>query len=191
MQIPTLLRQAIGSTLLLAVMPTIASAGTFAVKIDGLDRDGQFATGQVYNGFGCRGENVSPRISWSRVPPGTKSLVVTLFDPDAPTRGLGWTHWSVVNIPPSVSSIEAGASGKARLMPVGALETLTDFGESKYGGPCPPPGESHRYVVTVFALSVPEIDAKPTSSPALVAYQMHGNTVAQARYVAKYHRPAK
>ncbi|MPV57329.1 PEBP family protein [Burkholderia sp. HI2761] len=190
MEILTLLRKGIGTTLL-AVMPAIACSETFSVKVDGLGRDGRFATGQVYNGFGCRGENVSPHISWSHVPSRTKSIVVTMFDPDAPTRGLGWTHWSVVNIPPSVSSIEMGASGNARLMPAGALETLTDFGESKYGGPCPPQGESHRYVVTVFALSVPEIDAKPTSGPALVAYQLHGNTLAEARFVAKYYRPSR
>ncbi|WP_010093464.1 YbhB/YbcL family Raf kinase inhibitor-like protein [Burkholderia ubonensis] len=191
MPIGILLRNSLCSTLLLTVMPTLAFSETFAVKVDGLDHDGQFASRQVYNGFGCKGENISPRISWSHVPPETRSIVVTLFDPDAPTGGLGWTHWTVVNIPPSVSSIEMGASGNANLLPAGALETLTDFGESKYGGPCPPQGESHRYVVTAFALSVPRIDAKSTSSPALVAYQMHGNAIAQAQYVAKYYRPWK
>lgn len=181
-------RASICSAILLAVMPTVAFAEPFAVKVDDLDQDGRFVNAQVYNGFGCQGDNVSPRVSWSHVPPGTKSIVVTIYDPDAPTGGLGWTHWDVVNIPPSETAIRKGASGDARLMPAGALETLTDFGESRYGGPCPPQGESHRYVVTVSALSVPSVDVKPTSSPAVVAYQMHGNIIAQARYVAKYHR---
>ena len=178
------------SLALLTVIPTTAFAKPFTVNVDDLGRDRAFINAQVYDGFGCHGENISPRISWSHVPPGTKSIVLTVHDPDAPTGGLGWTHWNVVNISPSVTSIQQGASGNATLLPVGALETLTDFGDSTYGGPCPPPGESHRYVFTVSALSVANITVKPASSPALVAYQMHGNILAQARYVARYRRPS-
>jgi Raf kinase inhibitor-like YbhB/YbcL family protein len=169
----------------------IDSVGTFqltTVKVDDLNR-GQFVNEQVYGGFGCHGDNVSPRISWSNVPPGTRSIVVTIHDVDAPTEGLGWTHWQVANIPASESSLEKGASGTARLLPPGVVETLTDFGESKYGGPCPPKGESHRYVVTASALAVSHIDVSPASSAALVAYQMHGKVLGRAQYVAKYRRP--
>jgi len=179
------------SLALLAVIPTTAFAKPFTVNVDDLGRDRAFINAQVYDGFGCHGENISPRISWTQVPRGTKSIVVTIHDPDAPTAGLGWTHWKVVNIPPSTSSIPKGASGNPSLLPAGALETMTDFGASKYGGPCPPQGESHRYVVTISALSVASIDVKPESSPALVAYQMHGNIIAQARFVARYHRTPK
>jgi Raf kinase inhibitor-like YbhB/YbcL family protein len=173
-----------------AIAPAIAHAEPFAVKVDDLSH-GQFANEQVYGGFGCHGNNVSPHISWTHVPAGTKSIVVTIHDPDAPTGGLGWTHWEVVNIPPSETSIEKGASGNPAMLPAGAVETLTDFGESRYGGPCPPKGESHRYVVTASALTVPGIDVKAASSPALVAYQMHGKVIGQARYVARYHREAE
>jgi Raf kinase inhibitor-like YbhB/YbcL family protein len=110
------------------------------------------------------------------------------FDPDAPTGGLGWTHWEIANIPPSALSLEKGASGNPKLLPAGAVETLTDFGESRYGGPCPPQGGAHRYVVTASALNVAQLDVAPAASPAVVAYQMHGKVVAQAKYVAKYHR---
>ncbi|SPB14410.1 kinase inhibitor [Caballeronia novacaledonica] len=181
------LRGTICCATLLAIVPALASAEPFSVKVDGLDR-GQFGNEQVYGGFGCHGANVSPRISWSHVPAGTKSIVITIHDPDAPTGGLGWTHWQVVNIPPSQTSIEKGASGTAKLLPAGAVETLTDFGASAYGGPCPPQGESHRYVVTASALRVSSIDVQAASSPALVAYQMHGKVIGQARYVAHYHR---
>ncbi|WP_244121471.1 YbhB/YbcL family Raf kinase inhibitor-like protein [Burkholderia gladioli] len=171
----------------LALTPAAARAESFTIEIDGL-RDGYFSNQQVYRGFGCHGENVSPRISWAHVPRGTKSLVVTIFDPDAPTGGLGWTHWEVVNIPPSESSLDSGASGNPKRLPAGAIETLTDFGESAYGGPCPPKGESHRYVVTASALDVARIDVAPAASPAVVAYQMHGKVIAQAKYVARYRR---
>src|SRR6195952_4346881 len=147
-----------------------------------------FSNEQVYGGFGCHGNNVSPRISWTHVPRQTESIVVTVFDPDAPTGGLGWTHWEIANIPPSASSLEKGASGDPKRLPAGAVETLTDFGESRYGGPCPPQGESHRYVVTASALDVARIDVAPAASPAVVAYQMHGKVIAQAKYVARYHR---
>lgn len=176
------------SLALVAVIPTTAFAKPFTVNVDDLGRDRAFINAQVYDGFGCHGENISPRISWTQVPRGTKSIVVTIHDPDAPTAGLGWTHWKVVNIPPSTTSIPKGASGNPSLLPAGALETMTDFGASKYGGPCPPQGESHRYVVTISALSVASIDVKPESSPARVAYQMHGNIIAQARFVARYRR---
>ncbi|MEX3955483.1 YbhB/YbcL family Raf kinase inhibitor-like protein [Trinickia sp. EG282A] len=183
------LRAALCSSALLAIVPATALAERFSVQVDDLDR-GQFMSEQVNGGFGCHGANVSPHISWSHVPRGTKSIVVTIYDPDAPTGGLGWTHWEVVNIPGSDTSIEKGASGNPTLLPAGAVETLTDFGDSRYGGPCPPEGESHRYVVTASALAVPSIDVKAASSPALVAYQMHGKVIAQAHYVATYHRPA-
>ncbi|MEX3952882.1 YbhB/YbcL family Raf kinase inhibitor-like protein [Paraburkholderia sp. EG287B] len=174
---------------LLATLPAVALAETLAVKVSDLDQ-GRFTKEQVYSGFGCRGENVSPRISWKHIPPGARSLAVMMYDPDAPTGGLGWTHWAVANIPPSQASLEKGASGNTQLLPAGAVETLTDFGESKYGGPCPPQGKPHRYVITVYALDVPHIDVDPKSSPALVAFQMHGKVIAKARYVATYQSPA-
>ncbi|MFC0397897.1 YbhB/YbcL family Raf kinase inhibitor-like protein [Paraburkholderia rhizosphaerae] len=181
------LQTAVRFPTLLLMIPTLALAEPFTVKVDNLDH-GRFSNEQVYGGFGCHGDNVSPRIAWSHVPPGAKSLVVTINDPDAPTDGLGWTHWEVVNIPASQASLEKGASGNPALLPAGAIETLTDFGESKYGGPCPPQGTSHRYVVTVSALDVAHIDVKKASSSALVAYQMSGKVIARARYVAKYRR---
>lgn len=189
MRFNVVLRTAVCSSLLLSIVPAIAFAERFSVRVDGLDH-GQFMNEQVYGGFGCRGDNISPHISWSHIPRGTKSIVVTVYDPDAPTGGLGWTHWEVVNIPAADTSIQKGASGNSKLLPAGAVETLTDFGESKYGGPCPPQGESHRYVITASALDVPSIAVTATSSPALVAYQMHGKVIAQAHYVATYHRPA-
>ncbi|NKJ47692.1 PEBP family protein [Burkholderia sp. SG-MS1] len=175
------------ASMALLAIPATAGAEPFTIKVDDLSR-GYFANEQVYGGFGCHGNNVSPRISWAHVPRGTKSIVVTIFDPDAPTGGLGWTHWEIANISPSESSLEKGASGNPKLLPAGAVETLTDFGESRYGGPCPPKGESHRYVVTASALDVALIDVGAAASPAVVAYQMHGKVIAQAKYVARYHR---
>ena len=85
MRLGIFLRSSICSTVLFAAVPAVAFADPLTVTVDDLDHDGQFANAQVYNGFGCRGDNVSPRIAWAHVPPGTRSIVVTLYDPDAPT----------------------------------------------------------------------------------------------------------
>lgn len=178
---------AICPVLFLAVAPKIASAEPFSIEVEGIEH-GHFTAEHVYKTFGCHGANVSPRVSWTQLPAGTKSLVVTMFDPDAPTRGLGWTHWEVVNIPASEPDLKKGASANPNLLPAGAVETLTDFGASQYGGPCPPLGTTHRYVITVFALGAEHLDVAPTSSPAYVALQMHGKILAQAKVVATQQR---
>src|SRR4029453_16291452 len=99
---------------------------------------------QVLNTFGCSGNNVSPQLSWTNAPAGTKSFVLTMFDPDAPT-GSGFWHWVVVNIPASTSAFPNGASKDAAKLPVGSLETRTDLGAPGYGGRRPPPpGETQR-----------------------------------------------
>src|SRR6185503_6815389 len=83
---------------------------------------------------GCGGRNRSPQLSWSGAPAGTKSYVVTCFDPDAPT-GCGYWHWLAFDIPASVTSLEAGAGTDKS--PAGGKSGYTDYGISSYGGPCP------------------------------------------------------
>src|SRR6476660_3164805 len=84
-------------------------AAGFTLKSTSFDMKKPLPMKQVFNGFGCTGENISPELEWSGAPKDTKSFAVTVYDPDAPT-GSGWWHWTVVNIPSSVTKIDEGAS---------------------------------------------------------------------------------
>jgi len=95
------------------------------------------------------GENISPELAWSGVPDGTKSFVLIVEDPDAPSGT--WVHWLVYNIPKDFRGFSEGASGSSNLGK-GTTEGRNSFRERGYGGPEPPPGSPHRYIFTVYAL---------------------------------------
>nr|WP_245609177.1 YbhB/YbcL family Raf kinase inhibitor-like protein [Sulfurovum lithotrophicum] len=159
-------------------------AGNFTLTSS--DLGGQLTKKQEFNGFGCNGKNVSPELSWSGVPKGTKSFAITVYDPDAPT-GSGWWHWIAVNIPANATSIPAGASGKS--MPKGTLETVNDFGSMGFGGACPPKGDKpHRYIFTVYALDVDKLPVKASTKPPVVGYQINAHAISKASIVSYYGR---
>jgi Raf kinase inhibitor-like YbhB/YbcL family protein len=138
----------------------------------------------VLNGFGCTGGNVSPALQWRNAPLGTKSFSLQMFDPDAPT-GSGFWHWTVYNIPASVSELPQGAGNSPGTLPAGSHGGITDYldtgltgGNTNYGGPCPPAGDPpHRYIFTLFALSVDNLEAAaqipPTGTPALHGFALN------------------
>ena len=139
-------------------------------------------------GFGCAGDNKSPHLKWSDAPPGTKSFAVTCYDPDAPT-GSGFWHWLVVNIPANVNELAEGAGSAGDKLPTGALQTRTDFGAPGYGGPCPPAGDHpHRYLFTVFAVKADKLDVKVDTSAAVVGFNLHFNTLAEAKIMGLFKR---
>ena len=163
--------------------------GEFRVSSPDFEPNYTVRKAQVFNDWGETGGNVSPALSWSGAPAGTKSFAVTLYDPDAPT-GSGWWHWLMFNIPASVTSLPAGAGDPTgKLAPAGTIQTRTDYGTYGYGGPCPPPGDKpHRYVLTVFALKVDRLDLAPDSSGALVGFNLNANALAKASVTSLYGR---
>ncbi len=167
-----------------------AFAGGFTVTSTDFPDGGTIPMAQVFNEGGCTGQSVSPELSWSGEPAGTKSFAVTIYDPDAPT-GSGWWHWTVFNIPPDVHSLAAGAGDAgATSLPAGAGEGRTDFGFSHYGGPCPPVGDpAHHYEITVYAVKVAKLPLDAEASGATVGFVLHFNTLATARLVGRYGRP--
>src|SRR3990172_4148294 len=76
-----------------ALFAFAAGAQQFRLTSPDIKPNGTIAEEQVFNGFGCSGKNVSPALSWSGAPAGTRSFALLVHDPDAPTRGAGWGHW--------------------------------------------------------------------------------------------------
>lgn len=93
--------------------------------------------------YSCAGENVSPPLAWHDAPPGTKSFVLIVEDPDAPSGT--FRHWGVYDIPASATALPRGASAQL-------ASVHNDFGRTGYDGPCPPPGPAHHYHFRLAAL---------------------------------------
>ena len=166
--------------LALGLLATDSFAQTFTLKSN--DLGGQATARQFLNGNGCSGGNVSPQLSWENAPKGTQSFAVTMYDKDAPT-GSGWWHWVVFNIPASTMDLKAGAGDVSKaLAPAGSVQSLTDFGQAGYGGPCPPPGVPHQYLITVYALGS-RLELDKTAAPALVGFYLSQRARARASLV--------
>jgi Raf kinase inhibitor-like YbhB/YbcL family protein len=136
-------------------------------------------------GFGCAGKNLSPALSWSGAPDGTGCYAVTCFDPDAPT-GSGFWHWVVINLPATVNSLPAGASGS---LPDGAIELRNDAGNRGYAGPCPPEGDHpHRYVFTVHAVGMDALPLDGDASCAVAGFYLNFNTLEKASLMGLFKR---
>ena len=181
-----------GMVVLLAALVTAAvpaHAGEFVLTSPDVAEQRAIGPSFVYNGAGCVGGNLSPALQWRGAPAATKSYVITLFDPDAPT-GSGWWHGVVYNVPASAERLARGAGDPARaLLPAGAVLGRTDFGTFGYGGPCPPWGDRpHRFIFTIHALDIDTLPVKPGAPAAMVGLAVHTHEVAVAKMVTVYGR---
>ena len=149
------------------------------------DLKGQLTLKQEFNGFGCVGENISPQLSWQNAPKETKSFAITVYDPDAPT-GSGWWHWIVFDIPKDKTTLVAGFGNSDSKE---AIQSVTDYGKSGFGGACPPKGDkAHRYIFTVHALDVDTLKLDKSANPALAGYYINAHSIAKASLISYYGR---
>lgn len=133
---------------------------------------------------GARGNNVSPQLSWSDVPEGTKSFVVTCFDPDAPTPS-GYWHWVLVDLPADVTSLETDAA--ANPLPGQAFHVRNDGGEPGFQGAAPPQGDQvHRYFFVVHAVGEESLGVTEDVSPAVVSFNLAFKTLGRAIITGTY-----
>lgn len=133
----------------------------------------------------CDGNDVSPPLAWSGVPPQAKSLALIIDDPDAPDPAKPqrtWVHWVLYNIPPDAGSLPQGAS--AGKLPPGTQQGHNDWKRTGYGGPCPPVGQ-HRYFHKLYALDtvLPDLGQ---GTKADVEKAMQGHILEQAELVGVY-----
>ena len=167
----------------------LAMAGDFQLTGATLQPNGTLPSQHVFNSFGCTGGNLSPQLSWTKEPPGTKSFALTVYDPDAPT-GSGWWHWLVFNIPSDVHGLlENSGNPEKGLMPKQAIQARTDFGTPGYGGACPPAGSpDHRYQVTVWALDIDQLPLTADSSGAMLGFYLYQHLLEKAELTVVYGR---
>ncbi|NTV01854.1 MAG: YbhB/YbcL family Raf kinase inhibitor-like protein [Chlorobiaceae bacterium] len=135
--------------------------------------------------YTCEAENVSPPLTWSNLPAGTKSLVLIVDDPDAPDPAapkLTWVHWLVYNIPPSMAGLKEGAGNLP--LPPGVLEGIGNSKRRHYSGPCPPVG-THRYFHKLYALDVLLDDLHSPDKRQLEA-AMKGHVLGEAVLIGTY-----
>jgi len=133
----------------------------------------------------CDSNDISPALTWSGAPSGTKSFALIVDDPDAPDPAnprMTWVHWVLYNIPASTGALAEGIKN----LPGGTLEGLNDWKQTGYRGPCPPIGK-HRYFHKLYALDtvLPDLK-KPTKAALEKAMEKH--ILAKAALVGLYQK---
>lgn len=120
----------------LGLVLLLVCSGAFALS---LHSDFVGPDGQINVLYSCKGSDATPPVYIKEIPAASKSLVLILDDPDAPS-GL-WTHWLLWNIPPTVTQLTTGVG----------VAGVNSWGNAFYQGPCPPTG-LHHYYLKLYAL---------------------------------------
>jgi Raf kinase inhibitor-like YbhB/YbcL family protein len=164
-------------------------AASFSLTSSDLREGEKLAMPQVSGIFGAGGQDVSPQLSWSGFPPGTKSFVVTMCDPEAPTVS-GFWHWAVVNIPANVTELPAGAGEESGWgLPPGAFQLPNDARSARYVGAGPPAGHGrHRYIFAVLAIGAEMIEIDKDATPAWLMFSLFNGTLGRAFLEGWYER---
>jgi Raf kinase inhibitor-like YbhB/YbcL family protein len=149
------------------VLTLLSSPGFAAMTLTSSDitAGGPIPTGQIYPR--CGGRNISPQLAWSGAPGAAKSFVLTMIDVDV--KPSQWSHWVVVDLPASATSLPQGAKS----LPGSAKALVSNFGDAAYAGPCPPKGTGvHHYQFTIWALPTAAISFAPDEKATVVTDQL-------------------
>lgn len=134
------------------------------------------------------GEDLSPALSWSPLPAGTKELVLIVDDPDAPSSD-PWVHWLIYKIPGATTELKEGVPPTANPeFPAGAAQGKNSWGTVGYRGPAPPKGHGiHHYHFKLYALDAP-LDLKPGFDKHDLMNEMSGHILGHGELVGTYQR---
>lgn len=128
------------------------------------------------------GQNISPQLSFSNVPPGTQSLALILDDPDAP--GGTFNHWVIFNIPPTEGGLQGNIPRDSELEN-GTKQGINGTGQIGYFGPCPPPKETHRYIFKLYAVDI-SLDTLSVLKKGTLLQAMKGHIIGRGKLVGLY-----
>lgn len=146
------------------------------------------AKGEIPARHACHGEDLSPELAWGMPPAGTQSLALIMDDPDAvPVAGRVWDHWVLFNIPPGAAGLAEGLPHEEELAD-GSVHGRNSSFQSYYAGPCPPSGQTHGYVFTLYALDT-RLDLAPGVAKQQVLEAIEGHVLAQTQLVGMYTSP--
>ncbi len=169
-----------------AALPQVPSFDVTSADVADGER---LPSAQVSGLLGAGGDDISPSLSWSGFPDGTKSFAVTMYDPDAPTAS-GYWHWAVLNLPVTTTELPSGAGDEdGSGLPEGARQLRNDAGERRFIGAAPPEGHiAHRYFIVVHAVDVESLDVPPDATPAVLGFNLFFHTLGRAQIVPWYQR---
>lgn len=141
--------------------------------------------GNIPTKYTCEGGDISPALSWSAAPEGTKSFVLIVDDPDAPDPAapkMTYVHWVLYNIPATAKALPEAVTPDR--LPEGTAQGFNGWKRQGYGGPCPPIGK-HRYFFKLYALDVtlPLMDAPGKEE---VEKAMQGHILGKAELMGVY-----
>ena len=137
--------------------------------------------GPIPRVYTCDGKDVSPPLSWTAGPQGTKSFALICDDPDSSKT---WVHWVIFDLPAATTSLPEGVPAEQRA--AGGTQGTNDFRKIGYGGPCPPSG-THRYFFKLFALDT-QLKLSSSATKADVERAMKGHVLAETALMGRYAR---
>lgn len=163
---------AIATTIAATIAPAPETAPNSNFALAGQWTDG----GAISPKYTCAGDSISPPLQFSGVPAGTVTLGLVLTDQDAN----GIVHWAVANIPAVSTNIAEG------VLPNGAIQATTAQGSIGYWAPCPPSGQTHRYLMTAYAIAQQLEFADGVDAATLqAAFQAGALTVAETGFIVQ------
>jgi Raf kinase inhibitor-like YbhB/YbcL family protein len=133
----------------------------------------------------CDGDDLSPELRLNGLKPGVRSMAVFALNPFEP--GCSFTSWIIWNLEP-VPVIPEGIPVQGVVTePVNAVQGTNDYGTLGYRGPCPPKGETHRYLFKVYGLDA-MLDLPAGAEKHRLIEAMKGHVLQFGETIAMYSR---